>query len=690
MLETAQQTDSLSRLPVDVLTDSLLPAISTHAVISLARTCRQWYDFLTTIGEDSEIFWMRKCIKDFNFPVRASGRRVGWFQLYRRLAQSAAYVWGQNENGRLGLPDSTFSLPNSLRLRLLEGGLVLPTRLELPLHPVSIVAGGWSFHALSADGKVTSWGTLDGGSWSRDDAPLHHGGRALRPTILPQSESLGPISQLEAGRGHVVMLGQDGKVWEFRCFGRIVEVRDENSRWGRRAGSGNEVLSVNAGWDFSAVLTKNGEVHVWWEQGLARLDRGATAAGEDDLTSPSTQGVTFPLEIDTLRLPPLPSSSDSEFGDEQIQLLACGDNFIVALTNYSRLYFLSVSPVPDPAQPHGRQGAINDPEDSPVRSRESMARLDAEFLSSRRKWRLMSTFCETSEISKLDGFKEKPLGENVKITHVSAHFNSFAAYSVPSSSDSTESLVLLGNSDWHEQAEPSVIPELQGLGVIKIAQGDYHNIALTSSGELFSWGAFSGGALGLGHPVLSRTPLSVTRSPSSRANEQGVAPDRMPQINNPNRPLQVTTCQTHPLFPGFAPNRPIADRPRAPQRIDKPTRIRFHGDESEEEGNRTFVYAVSASGWHSGALAVNLDSYSLVSAPEGEPEPIIKLEKEPKQEEEEEQALQAENEASGLGLTGGSWMGRLGRPFRIGLAGAAGRGGANVGAGGGGVRPPSR
>ncbi|GAA5987077.1 hypothetical protein JCM5350_003750 [Sporobolomyces pararoseus] len=689
MLERTQQTDSLSLLPIDVLTDSLLPAFSTEAVISLARTCRQWYDFLTSAGGDSEIFWMRRCTKDFNFPVRASGRRVGWFQLYTRLAQSAAYVWGQNENGRLGLPDSTFSLPNSLRSRLLEGGLVLPTRIELPLHPVSIVAGGWSFHALTADGRVISWGTLDGGSWSRDDAPLYHSGRALRPSILPQSESLGPISQLEAGRGHVVMLGQDGKVWEFRSFGRIVEVKDESSRWG--PGSRNEVLSVNSGWDYSAVLTKNGEVYVWWEQGLARLDRGATAAGEDDLSSPSSQGVTFPLEIDTLRLPPLSSSSNSDFEDDKIKLLACGDNFLVALTDCARLYFLSLSPVPDPAQPHARQGAINDPEDSPVRSRESMARLDAELVSGRRKWRLMNKFCETSEISKLGAFEKKPLGENVKITHVSAHFNSFAAYSVPSSSDSTESLVLLGNSDWHEQVEPTVIPELQGLGVIKVAQGDYHNIALTSSGHLFSWGAFSGGALGLGHPVLSGTPLSATQALLSRHNEQGVAPDRMPRINNPNRPLPAPTRQTHPLFPGFVPNRPAADRPRAPQRIDKPTRIRFHGEEAEDEGNQTFVYAVSASGWHSGALAVNLDSSSSSQAREGEEEPIIKLEKDSKQKEEEEQALQAENEANGLGPTGGSWMGRLGRPFRIGLAGASGRGGgANVGGAGGGVRPPSR
>lgn len=175
------------------------------------------------------------------------------------------------------------------------------------------------------------------------------------------------------------------------------------------------------------MLTKDGEVYVWWEQGLRRLERGAGDAGENDLSKPSEQGVLFALEVDTLRLPPLPTDSSSHKIDEKIKLLACGDNFIIALTDQSRLYYLSLEAVPDPARPHARQGAVNDPEDSPVRSRESMARLDAELLSGRRKWRSMSRFCEMEEISKLDEFKNKTISRDLRITHVSAHFNSFAA-----------------------------------------------------------------------------------------------------------------------------------------------------------------------------------------------------------------------------------------------------------------------
>lgn len=45
--------------------------------------------------------------------------------------------------------------------------------------------------------------------------------------------------------------------------------------------------------------------------------------------------------------------------------------------------------------------------------------------------------------------------------------------------------------------QPVVIPELQDAGIIRVACGDYHNAALNSSGELFTWGGSSQGALGL-------------------------------------------------------------------------------------------------------------------------------------------------------------------------------------------------
>ena len=81
-----------------------------------------------------------------------------------------------------------------------------------------------------------------------------------------------------------------------------------------------------------------------------------------------------------------------------------------------------------------------------------------------------------------------------KITHISAHFETFFAYAAGSSSDDfATSVVLKGKQSQLRSedadatgAEPEVIPELQGKGVIKVAVGDYHFAALTAKGKLLT------------------------------------------------------------------------------------------------------------------------------------------------------------------------------------------------------------
>lgn len=82
-------------------------------------------------------------------------------------------------------------------------------------------------------------------------------------------------------------------------------------------------------------------------------------------------------------------------------------------------------------------------------------------------------------------------------------------------------------------ATPEMIPELQGQGIIKVVvvcacsalespgilcwvdkisccQGDYHYGALTSSGKLLTWGAYSSGSLGLGQTRDVAKPQQVS------------------------------------------------------------------------------------------------------------------------------------------------------------------------------------
>lgn len=173
--------------------------------------------------------------------------------------------------------------------------------------------------------------------------------------------------------------------------------------------------------EHSAVLTADGTAFIWWEPGPMAVTNAAEAAGEATLSHPSTQGVVFPLRIETVQLPAI-SSPES---NEKVTLLASADTFLIALTSSSRLFFCEISPVSDPAQPFAPHGS-EDAEDSPVRGRASRSRLEAAFLNGTRGWRLMNRFCDIEQIRSLDAFKDSPPPSSTRITHVSAHFQSFS------------------------------------------------------------------------------------------------------------------------------------------------------------------------------------------------------------------------------------------------------------------------
>lgn len=91
---------------------------------------------------------------------------------------------------------------------------------------------------------------------------------------------------------------------------------------------------------------------------------------------------------------------------------------------------------------------------------------------------------------------------------------------------------------------PDLIPGLEGKNVIQVALGDHHAAALTSLGEVYTWGEGSHGELGLGNTSAPRnTKVSV------------------------------------------------------------PRRVLFPGD-GEKDEDKCFVFAVTAAGCHTGALVL--------------------------------------------------------------------------------------
>jgi SCF-associated factor 1 len=125
----------------------------------------------------------------------------------------------------------------------------------------------------------------------------------------------------------------------------------------------------------------------------------------------------------------------------------------------------------------------------------------------------------------------------------------------------------MGDTDTTEETEPHVNPALQDKSVISVFVGDYHNAALTSSGKLLTWGRYSAGALGLGDP----TEL-VPGTPGGFATEQ-------------QRSEGLT-------------------RGRSPPGTDIPTEVRF--DHARKTPRDRFCFSACASGWHTGALVIDL------------------------------------------------------------------------------------
>ena len=123
---------------------------------------------------------------------------------------------------------------------------------------------------------------------------------------------------------------------------------------------------------------------------------------------------------------------------------------------------------------------------------------------------------------------------------------------------------------------PTIIPELQNRDVISVVVGDYHYGALTASGELLTWGAFSWGALGLGDP---------TTAPPGAPGGFATQADR--------------DSATHHQW-GLG---------RVPPEVRVPSTVRF--DHGERRARPKFCFAAAACGWHTGALAIDLDVRTL-------------------------------------------------------------------------------
>lgn len=593
---------AITDLPVELLLDHVFPVLDLFSLLALAQTCK----FFTTLCSD-DTFWRLKLQRDYNFTANAdTARENGWKVIYKGIRRPSVYTWGVASQGRLGVK----GLPKEYR-----SGVPFPIKVDIKARIVSLVAGGWSFHALDDAGRIYVWGQLQGEGFAlRQDgfseavkpAPTPHRLQVNYPAQEPTDQAATrPVkfSALSCGRAHSAALDSENNAWLFTSWGRPIQLTSPLLH--NTQNPDEALVQVECGWGFVSMLNRSGMAYVLWpsttgedfERAMSNLNGTLDESGEHKASAIQLDGedvipcTSLAIAASPLVLPSIPADlpdlSTTREGfeatidasgkvveathyDEGLKLvrIAAGDNFLIGLTNKGHVLSIDLT-----------GGGESLPQGS-------------EWLKELWKTRRRPGWVYLPQYSEVDQVKQNPIFADdsgvqpptkMKITHIAAHFNSFTAYSVSASTAPYASLVLLGKKDTKpitgELDFPQTIyPSLLQESIISLQLGDYHHAALTSNGKLYTWGQFSEGALGLGDPV--NLPLGAPGA-YSRQEDLNAARDGRHWIT----PQEVTVP--------------------SPVRFDH--LIKKDNQPGRKEPSKKFVFSVAASGWHTGALVIDLD-----------------------------------------------------------------------------------
>ncbi|KDQ13797.1 hypothetical protein BOTBODRAFT_33233 [Botryobasidium botryosum FD-172 SS1] len=540
---------TLADVPVETLVDNFVPFLDLRDLLALS-CCNKF--FAAVCADD--LLWKRKLRTEYNFTI-ADARDTGFKRIYKGIRNPKVFVWGDYGQHRLGLPESI----TKEKFRGM-GGVPYPHELQIDARVVALAAGGWSFHALDDAGNIHVWGRLSGeGLIGTDDGEFYDPAQVARtPHRLELPTSFRSIS---CGRALMVALDAQSHVWVFRSWGSPFRLAP--SMFGS-----DRVVQVEAGWEFASILTESGSVYAVWPfdgklQDLTVVremhieseentdDTPKAIARDNVIPCAHWEADIIPLELP--RLPKLPVLSRDESGtaeaEPRVVKIAAGDQFLVALTNQGHVLKFNLRNYVDVEVDE------NDDDNLPTM-----------FVEGPEKptWEYLPAFSEADQVRSQPAFsgQDKVVPDKLKFNHISAHFKTFFAYST-----GAHSVVLIGKNETTARDAPHIIPSLQNRSVVSVVLGDYHFGALTSGGELFTWGQYSNGALGLGdpHDIPYGTPGGYATT-----GHRGRVTD-----------------------------------------VVEPTRVRFDWDEGEgssAEGRRgeKFCFAATASGWHVGALVIEL------------------------------------------------------------------------------------
>ncbi|KAF2156692.1 hypothetical protein K461DRAFT_219850 [Myriangium duriaei CBS 260.36] len=459
-----------AELPLDVV-HIIAGYLDAPSFLALTQTCK---DLADPAFAHSWLFWSSAVRSTFRVPnqpvVAHDGLR--WKNLYKRLlTDTRPYTWGSNTKGNLGhsYKDryALSQLPPREAYRARQRSW--PTEMEdYRQHGViaDLQAGGWSTTFLTSKGALYSAGVMDGLNW-RSPSPkskpekLKYPRGYVHPAQRYDRETA--IKQFCAGRAHVLGLSDAGRIWSWSDIGDLglsvkflnIDLNERGDPNGR-----SKVKKVVAGWNKSAALVEGTGIVLW--EPVYRTDEEAPA---DDAMLVLESAIVPNTGFQRGRVRP---RSDALTEQERDQGIGEVLNFIV-LEKYVVLN-----------THHGRVFACEiDPDDN--QEDEGEVREDSQEAS--------------------DTARDKDIDF---VTDVQGSFRNFAIFTRPGEV-LTATQDLIRQQQQHSRRRHDVqtfmkIPALQNRGVIALAFGDYHFLALHKDGYITSYGTESQGcgSLGLG------------------------------------------------------------------------------------------------------------------------------------------------------------------------------------------------
>ncbi len=446
-------------------------------------------------------------------------------------SDGTVWAWGSNEYGQLGLGDSGIAL--------------VPTQISSLINVVAVAAGADFSLALRADGTVWAWGNNENGQLGTGGIPSSN--------FPVQVGDLANVVAVAAGTAHGLALVDDGGsgggtvwAWGWNWGGQLGDGTTVDRTRPVRSGSLTDVVAIAAGGAHSMAIRSRGDGRygaLWcWGlnyagqvgDGTARTrtepvladvpgDVVAVAGGFDWSLAMTTGGEVWAWGSNESGQMGLPSSSTNDYlahpvvGLSSVAWIEAGRSFSVALLTDGTVWSWGMNHVGSLGQ--GDTGDIQQPSRIAGLSNITAISVGYEHTLALGADGTVWAWGQglSGELGNGDTENQDRPVQVVNMTEavaVAAGYDHSLAIVQPASGGETEVWAWgsnyggqLGNGTTQSTSTPVQVAGL--TGVIALAAGETHSLALRSDGTLWAWGRNDKGQLGTGTGTDSSVPVRV-------------------------------------------------------------------------------------------------------------------------------------------------------------------------------------